>query len=60
LASQLSLEFTFSPEADGKRSERIAIDVKDASIEELLQELLSPLDLTFRLNEEQVHIDLAP
>jgi hypothetical protein len=60
LASQLSLEFTFSAEADKKRSERIAIDVKDASIEKLLQNLLSPLGLSFKRQQNQIFIDIAP
>ena len=60
LSSQLSLEFTFSEEAEAKRSERISIDVKDASIEKLLQELLSPLGLTFKRMKNQVWIDLSP
>jgi hypothetical protein len=56
----LGLEFEFSEKASEKLEERIAIDVTDVSLEELLQEVLKPLDLTFEIKDQRVSIQPVP
>ncbi|MEC8801097.1 MAG: STN domain-containing protein, partial [Planctomycetota bacterium] len=60
LGTQLGLEFDFSEKASEKLEERIAIDVTDVSLEELLQEVLKPLDLTFEIKDQRVSIQPVP
>ena len=60
LAKQLELEFVFTPAAQELLSERIAIEVKEASLDELLHELLDPLGLEFELKDKQVNVSLKP
>ena len=60
LGTQLGLEFEFSEKASEKLEERIAIDVTDVSLEELLQEVLKPLALTFEIKDQRVSIQPVP
>lgn len=60
LAKELKIEFEFSGEAEKKLGERIALEVTDASLEELLRELLDPLELTFKIDGSKVQVSAKP
>jgi hypothetical protein len=56
LAPQLKLEVEIDPAAEAKLSERISFNVADVSRDELLDAVLKPAGLSFRISGNTLNI----
>jgi hypothetical protein len=56
LAQQLRLEVAVAPEAEVKLTRLVTFDVAEVTRDELLQAVLRPAGLTFRVNDDELQI----
>lgn len=56
VASQLDLAIQYEGNAAEKLAQRITVNVRDVTLDELMRETLAPLGLTYRINDEAITI----
>ncbi len=59
VAKSLGKELSYEPEVLDKLKQRVTFDLKDATLDHLLQTTLKPLGLAYRLNEKNLEIVAA-
>jgi hypothetical protein len=60
LASQLGLQIELAPQTQGRLDRRVSFQVKEATIDALLQALLEPAGLTYRLSGQVLTVLVKP
>ncbi len=60
LASQLGLHVELDPKTQDRLDRRVSFQVKEATLEALLQALLEPAGLTYRLSDQGLTVTIQP